>query len=214
MSGKEYIAGASSDYGRRDEVFCGPAASNWLSTWKQEAAMNVATTEREGSGTAPRALIGLALGLADLVALPLIALAFMVVLGTAIVSLGVAAGGINFVAGLRFLDYFPTFPTLARIPGGLSLLAFSTLLALSTLFLWRLFRTAWRVYWSWHHSAWQRTFATFPALYSHSRARQAHSLRRPLALCGLVFLGLFAITFVLMTLMGGFGFWHVWGWFT
>jgi hypothetical protein len=162
-----------------------------------------------GARAAPLALLRSGLALADLVALPVIGAAFLVVLGTALASLGIAAGGINFILGLGYLNFFPTFPPVARILSGLSLLAFSALMIASARLLWRFFSDGWKRFWSWHHSSWAGTFekpaAPVPGLATSGLAA--------IKLSGLVFVCLLAVSFAMMMLMAGGPFWHAWRWF-
>jgi len=168
-----------------------------------------------GSAQAPRALVRVALVTTDLVALPLLGFCFAVVLALALASLGIAAGGVNFLLGLRFLDYFPVFPVVARILSGLSMLAFGALLLVSTLPLWHLYRTAWQRFWSWHGSAWAGVFAARAADGGTRGHREsARAFMRLIRLFGLIFLGMFAAAFALMMLLARGPFWHAWGWFT
>jgi hypothetical protein len=165
--------------------------------------------------SAPKALFRSGLALTDLVALPLLAFGFLVVLGTALAALGVAAGGVNFVLGLHYLDFFPTFPPPARILSGLSLLAFSALLISTALLLWHFFRTAWRQFWRWHRSVWRGTFARlFTISGAPGSAEGARRYVRLIEICGLVFLGLFAVSLTLMLVLARGPFWHAWHWFS
>jgi len=170
---------------------------------------------RNDSPSAPKVLVRSGLALADLVALPVLAFAFLTVLGTALASLGIVAGGINFVLGLPYLDFFPVFPPPARILSGVSLLAFSALLIAAVLLLWHLFRAAWKRFWSWHGSAWQGNSAR---LFVISRAPAggivAHVYKPLIALTALVFLGLLVISFTLMMILARGPFWHAWHWFS
>ena len=167
-----------------------------------------------GSAQAPRTLIRSALVMTDLVALPLLALGFAGVLGLALASLGIAAGGFNFLLGLRYLDFFPIFPVAARLLSGFSLLAFAAFLLVSTLPLWNLYRAAWQRFWSWHGSAWAGVFAARSADGgAKGHGERARASVRLIRLSGLVFLGLFAATFALMMLLARGPFWHVWRWF-
>ena len=153
--------------------------------------------------------------LVDLAAIPLLACAFAVVLGFALASLGSAAGGINFVLGLRFLDFFPAFPPVAKVLSGTSLLAFAAFLAVSALLFWRLFRTAWQRFWSWQRAAWSGIFIKLAAVPAGpDRAAGLRAFVRPLVLSGYVFLGLLAATCALMFVLARGPFWHVWRWFT
>jgi hypothetical protein len=163
---------------------------------------------------APRTLLRSGLALADIVALPLLALAFLVVLGTSLASVAIAAGGLNFVLGLHYLDYFPTFPVAARILCGLSLLAFSALMATAVLQLWHPFRAAWTHYWTWHRSAWQGTYVTPRAVIGAPASAGTGTSLRPLKLSALVFGVLFSVSFVVMMLLARGPFWHTWHWFT
>ena len=168
-----------------------------------------------GAARAPRALIRVALVTTDLVALPLLGFGFAVVLGLALASLGIAAGGVNFLLGPRFLNYFPVFPVAARILSGLSMLAFAALLMVSTLSFWHLHRAAWQRFWSWHGSAWAGMFAGRTADGGTTgRGERARAFMLPIKLFGLIFLGLFAVAFSLMLLLARGPFWHVWHWFT
>jgi hypothetical protein len=144
----------------------------------------------------------------DLAALPLLALGFAGVAGLALAALGIAAGGLNFLLGLRFLDFFPVFPVAARTLSGLTLLAFAALLLVSALPLWNLYRAAWQRFWSWHGSAWAGVFA------AAGPGERAQASMRLIEISGLVFLGLLAVTFALMMLLARGPFWHVWRWFT
>lgn len=167
---------------------------------------------------APRALLRSGLALADIVALPLLTLAFLVVLGMALASIAIAAGGVNFVLGLHYLDYFPTFPVAARLLCGMSLLAFSALVVASALLLWRLVRAAWTQYWNWHTSAWQGTSVTLRAVVG-ARTGAKHGatlirLIRLIRLAGLVFVVVLTVSFVVMMILAGGPFWHAWHWFT
>ncbi len=166
-------------------------------------------------GAAPRTVVRSGLILADLVALPLLASAFLLVLGTALAALAIAAGGVNFVLGLHYLDFFPVFPPPARILSGLGLLAFSAFLVVSVLLLRQYFRAVWKHFWSWHLAIWQGSFADLPLISrAFSRAEGALAYRLPLKLAGLTFLGLFALSFILMMVMAGGPFWHAWRWFS
>lgn len=170
---------------------------------------------RSDSPSAPRALFRSGMALVDLVILPLLALAFLTVLGMALASLGIAAGGINFVLGLAYLPFFPTFPAPARVLTGLSLLAFSVFLISLLLLLWHYVRKLWNHFWSWHRSAWQGTFVKLQVLPGSSdRARGAHPYMPFLKLSALVFAGLFALSFTLMMLLAAGPFWHAWLWFS
>jgi hypothetical protein len=163
----------------------------------------------------PRALLRSGLALADAVALPLLAFAFLVVLGTSLASVAIAAGGFNFVLGLHYLDYFPTFPVTARLLCGLSLLAFSALMVAAALLLWRLFRTAWTQYWTWHQSAWQGTYLTLrAAVGTPGAAKVTAGSIRLIKLSALVFVVVFSLSFVVMMILAGGPFWHAWHWFT
>ncbi len=162
--------------------------------------------------TAPAALYRSGLALADLLALPILSLGSLVVLGAALASLGVAAGGVNFVLGLPYLDFFPVFPPIARILSGLSLLAFSALLIVSMLLLWRLFRAVWKHFWSWHRSAWQGAEARLFVISAVSG--RAKGFAPLVKVSGLVFLALLTVSFVLMMLLARGPFWHAWRWFS
>jgi hypothetical protein len=184
-----------------------------MNSFTKEAAMDM-DRKLAGSAEAPTAFIRLALVTTDLAAVPLLACAFTALLAFALASLGIAAGGVNFVLGLRFLDYFPRFPAAARILSGLSLLAFAALLLACTLLLWHLFRAAWHRFWSWHRSAWQGTWvrlASISAAAGHAERTRAYM--RPVTLSGLIFLALLAVAFGLMLLLARGPFWHAWGWF-
>jgi hypothetical protein len=159
-----------------------------------------------------RALVRSGLVMTDLVAVPLLGVGMAGVLGLALTSLAIAAGGVNFVLGLRFLDFFPVFPVVARILSGLSALAFAALLAITTLSLARLFRGAWRRFWSWHGSAWAGVFAA-PTANAAEHGQRAWAFVRLIRILGFVFLGLFAVTVSLMFALAAGPFWHVWGWF-
>jgi hypothetical protein len=163
--------------------------------------------------SAPSALVRSGVAVADLVALPLLALAFLVVLGAALGSIGIAAGGLDFILGLHYLDFFPIFPPLGRLLSGLSMLAFSALMVATALLLWRLFRHGWRRFWSWHGSAWAGTFERSIASRDPGPAAGNRNRLTAVKLSGLVFLCLFAVSFVLMMLMAGGPFWHAWRWF-
>jgi hypothetical protein len=164
---------------------------------------------------APRALLRSGLALADVVALPLLAFAFLVVLGTALASVAIAAGGLNFVLGLHYLDYFPTFPVTARLLCGLSLLAFSALMVAAAFLLWRMFRTAWAQYWTWHQSAWQGTDVTLRAVIgAPGSAKVTAGSIRYIKLSAFVFVVVFSLSFVVMMILAGGPFWHAWHWFT
>jgi hypothetical protein len=175
-----------------------------------------------GSARAPRTLIRSGLVMTDLAALPLLALGFAGVAGLALAALGIAAGGLNFLLGLRFLDFFPVFPVAARILSGFTLLAFAALLFASALPLWNLYRAAWRRFWSWHGSAWAGVFAVRTARTADSAAdsaatglgKGARASMRLIVIAGLLFLGLLAVTFALMMLQARGPFWHAWRWFT
>jgi hypothetical protein len=168
-----------------------------------------------GSAQAPRALVRVALVTTDLVALPLLGFCFAVVLALALASLGIAAGGVNFLLGLRFLDYFPIFPVVPRILSGFSLLAFAAFMLVATLPLWRLFRATWQRYWSWHGSAWAGIFTARGAVGGATGVGdKPRRFVRLIGLLGIVFLCLFAVSVSLMFLLAAGPFWHVWGWFT
>jgi hypothetical protein len=167
-----------------------------------------------GATQAPKALIRVALAATDLAALPLLGVGFASVAGLAFAAVGLAAGGINFVLGLRFLDFFPVFPIAARILSGFSLFAFTALLIVSTLPLWQLYRTTWQRYWSWHSSAWTGVFlARFAGGGTTGHKERTRASVRRIRLAGLIFIGLFAATFALMMLLARGPFWHVWHWF-
>jgi hypothetical protein len=163
----------------------------------------------------PRGLIASALALANLVAVPLLAFAFLIVAGISIASLGVAAAGINYVLGLPYLNFFPEFPPVARILSGLSLLAFAALLTTSTLLIWRIFKAIWKRFWSWSRSAWQGTFTKLLAFSQEAGDGKSLSVYwLPIRVSALVFLGLFAISFILMMFLAAGPFWHTWHWFS
>jgi hypothetical protein len=162
---------------------------------------------------APMALVRSGLAMVDLVALPLLASAFLVVLGIALASLGIAAGGINFILGLRFLDFFPTFPWPARLLSGLTLLAFSALMMAAALLLAGFFRESWKRFWSWHRSTWQGTFEKPDGARVPGHATGGRNDLAAVKLSGLVFVCLLAMSFALMMLMAGGPFWHAWRWF-
>jgi hypothetical protein len=167
-----------------------------------------------GSARAPRTLIRSGLVMTDFVAMPLLALGFAGVAGLALAALGIAAGGLNFLLGLRFLDFFPIFPVAARILSGFTLLAFAALLCVSALPLWNLYRTAWQRFWSWHGSAWAGVFAARTADGAATGPGEgARASMRRIVISGLVFLGLLAVACSLMFLLARGPFWHVWGWF-
>jgi hypothetical protein len=171
--------------------------------------------DRNDSLSAPKALFRSGLALADLAALPLLAFGFLVILGTALASLGIAAGGVNFVLGLRYLDFFPTFPPAARVLSGLSLLAFSALLVAAALPLWHFYRAIWKSFWSWHRSAWQGAFVKLSVVPGASGGEKgAHRYRPLITLCGSIFLGLLALSVTLMLVLARGPFWHAWHWFS
>ena len=135
-------------------------------------------------------------------------------LGLALASLGIAAGGFNFLLGLRYLDFFPIFPVAARLLSGFSLLAFAAFLLVSTLPLWNLYRAAWQRFWSWQGSAWEGVFVARSAGGgTPGHGERAKSSVRRIRFAGLIFLGLFTATFALMMLLARGPFWHVWHWF-
>jgi hypothetical protein len=167
-----------------------------------------------GSAVAPRALIRLALVTTDLAAVPLLLSAFAAVLAFALAALGIAAGGVNFVLGLRFLDFFPNFPAVARILSGFSLLAFAALLLASTLLALHIVRAAWNRFWSWHRSAWQGAWVRLAAIAAASgHGTRTRAFLRPIKLSGVIFIALVAVAFALMMLLARGPFWHAWGWF-
>jgi hypothetical protein len=97
----------------------------------------------------------------------------------------------------------------------LSLLAFSALLIASALLLWHFFRAVWKHFWSWHRSAWQGTFIKLSVFSTaSSSAKGAHMYRPLITLSGLIFLGLFALSFTLMMVLARGPFWHAWHWFS
>ena len=161
----------------------------------------------------PRALIRSGLVTTDIVAVPLLTMAFGLVVCFAAASVASAAGGLYLILPLGLPPYFPEFPVTARILTGLSLLAFAAALAVCALFLWQLFRSAWLAFWTWHNAAWQ-------SLLPRDSQRSAGigsawgAFRVRIRLSGWVFLGLLAISFAVMMLLAGGPFWHVWGWFT
>jgi hypothetical protein len=163
---------------------------------------------------APWAAVRAGLVTTDLAAVPALVSGFIVVLALGLSALAVAAGGANFVLGLRFLDYFPTFPAVARILGGFILLAFAALLAVAALMLLRLVRAAWRGYWGWHGAAWRGTAALPAAGQAPPRApAKVRGLLKPLVASAVVFAALLAAGTGLMTALARGPFWHVWGWF-
>jgi len=167
-----------------------------------------------GSAGVPRALIRLALVTTDLAAVPLLLSAFAAVLAFALAALGIAAGGVNFVLGLRFLDYFPKFPTAARILSGFSLLAFAALLLVCTLLALHIVRAAWNRFWSWHQSAWQGAWVRLAAIAAApGHVMRTRAFLRPITLSGMIFIVLLAVAFGLMMLLARGPFWHTWGWF-
>ena len=167
------------------------------------------------AGQAPRILVRSGLVMTDLVTVPLLGLGCAGLLCLALGSLGIAAGGLNFLLGLRFLDYFPIFPVVPRILSGFSLLAFAAFMLVATLPLWRLFRATWQRYWSWHGSAWAGIFTARGAVGGATGVGdKPRRFVRLIGLLGIVFLCLFAVSVSLMFLLAAGPFWHVWGWFT
>ena len=173
--------------------------------------MNMATSI---PGSGPRALIRSGLVTTDLLAVPLLAVGFALVLGFGAAALGSVASGIYVFSGSGILYAFPEFPLLARILTGLSLLAFSTVLGVATVLLWQLFRAAWLGFWGWHTAAWQGASGVGAVAGTGARLGKSWAafLGR-LRLYGLVFLGLFAVALAVMFLLAHGPFWHVWGWF-
>lgn len=163
----------------------------------------------------PRGIIRSGVTLVDLVALPLLALAFCVVLVPACAVVAAAAGGVNFVLGLRSLDFFPVFPVAARLLCGLSLLAFAALMAGAAVLLWQLFRTTWTRYAAWHRSAWQGSPAALPNVVAAPgmTAGMGGTIRFT-GMSALVFGVIFTVSFVVMMILAGGPFWHAWRWFT
>jgi hypothetical protein len=154
-------------------------------------------------------LIRCALLTIDAAAFPLLCTAAITVFAIALASLGIAAGGLNFLLGLHYLDYFPTFPLAARILCGLSLLAFAAVLLITALPLWRIFRSLGERFWSWHMSAW-RGEAPVAAVKGKT---PMEGVTRVLWITSAVFVGIFLIAFALMMILAGGPFWHVWSWF-
>jgi hypothetical protein len=163
---------------------------------------------------APWAVVRAGLATVDLAAVPALVSGFVVVLALGLSALAVAAGGINFVLGLRLMNFFPVFPAAARILSGLSLLAFAALLATATFMLLRLVRAAWRGYWEWHGAAWRGSAALPAAGQTPPPAlAKVRGLLKPLVASAVVFAALLAAGFGLMMALARGPFWHTWGWF-
>jgi hypothetical protein len=162
----------------------------------------------------PWAVVRAGLLTVDLAAAPALVSGFAVVLVLGLSALAVAAGGVNFVLGLRLMSYFPVFPAAARILVGLSLLALAALLATGTLVLLRLARVAWQGYWEWHGAAWKGIAARPAAGQAPPRApAKLRGMLKTLAASAVVFAALLAAGFGLMMALARGPFWHVWGWF-
>jgi hypothetical protein len=191
-----------------------PASNHVNSSNKGETMDNVLGGSAQAQPQAARTLVRSALVMTDLVALPLLCIGFATAMGFALASVGIAAGGINFLFGLRFLDFFPVFPAAARVLSALSLLAFAALLLVLALLLWKLSRAGWQRFWSWHGSAWAGVFfARASAGRAISHGRRVRGFAGLISLFGIVFLGLLAAAFGLMMALARGPFWHVWRWF-
>ena len=142
--------------------------------------------------------------------------AWVVVMFALIVSS--LAGGILMIFNWNIAGLIPPMPYLGSVLLGVCLLAFSVLVAVGTIYCYRLFIQLVKSYIRWNRNVLAGTNGSYthPSLPKYPQLSAV--ARRRLRATASVALALFGVTFVvgyfvLALLAGNVEFWHVWNWF-
>ena len=164
------------------------------------------------------ALTALGLGFADIFTGSFFIALFgfvLVILGTAVAS---ATIGVCLALNLSGFGLLPPVPYGCALLFAAAFLAFAILMGVGTVYFYVSTRQLLRSYCRWHQNAFAsaKGGAVYPPLSTHPQ--MGPRFNRRLRSVTLIALTAFAVAFVLAYVVsaivaGGFGFWHIWGWF-
>ena len=184
---------------------------------KEIAAQFFAVKEKPEGKKAGRLFLGAGLAFADIFVASFFIVLFLwvVVLGAA--ALGSALSGVALIVNPLLpesINVIPPMPYAGAVIMGITVIAFSLLLAIVTQYCWALTVQMGRAYKRWHKNT--MTDAKYPPLDVHPTLKDKTRRRlRTMALIALVIFGAGLIVgyVVLAASAGSLGFWHAWNWF-
>lgn len=183
-----------------------------------ELAEQYQPSEKPAQKNGSKAVIAIGLAFADLFVGMLFVVLFTCVAVLGVFTAACAACGICLILNLNIYSLLPFMPYLGAAVMGVAFLALAVLSGVGAYDCWRYAAALAKAFVRWNKrclSAPDGKRQTLPLPTSPQFAPKTRRILRRLTVFSLLaFVFCFVLAFVILALMaGGFGFWHIWGWF-